>query len=43
LEQGIGELDKNGADSVAAYLRQQIETGDLEGVIGFLEKVKEQA
>jgi signal transduction histidine kinase/ligand-binding sensor domain-containing protein/DNA-binding response OmpR family regulator len=45
LEQGIGELETNGENgrAVAAYLRRQIENGDMEAIIQFLEKTREEA
>jgi signal transduction histidine kinase/CheY-like chemotaxis protein/sugar lactone lactonase YvrE len=43
LEQGIASLEKNGDSgrAVAAFLRQQIEQGDVEAIIQFLEKTRE--
>ncbi|MBI2925265.1 MAG: response regulator [Verrucomicrobia bacterium] len=43
LEKDLSELEQNGETgrAVAAYLRRLVRTGDLDGVSGFLEKVKQ--
>ncbi len=43
LEKGLSELEQNGETgrAVAAHLRRLVRTGDLDGVSGFLEKVKQ--